>query len=46
MSLETELTNRLTAAEPEIIAIRRYLHAHPEVSFHEKPPLLTSKTFT
>ncbi|KRM55132.1 amidohydrolase [Lacticaseibacillus sharpeae] len=35
MTNTSTLMSRLTAAEPEIIAIREHLHAHPEVSFQE-----------
>lgn len=36
MTLQTTLMQRLAAAEQEMIAIRRHLHKHPEISFHEK----------
>lgn len=36
MSLQTELMAKLAADKPELISLRRYLHAHPEVSYHEK----------
>ena len=36
MSLLATLLQALEDDEQEMIAIRRHLHAHPEVSFHEK----------
>lgn len=36
MSLQDELMEKLRNAEPEMVKIRRHLHEHPEVSFHEK----------
>lgn len=36
MTLNTVLAHRLEQSEPEMIKIRRHLHAHPELSFHEK----------
>lgn len=36
MTVQTELMRKLDAAEEEMIAIRRHLHEHPEVSFQEK----------
>lgn len=36
MTVFTELMTQLDAAEPEMIQLRRYLHEHPEVSYHEK----------
>lgn len=36
MNLLTELMAKLDQAEPDIIRIRRELHQHPEVSFHEQ----------
>lgn len=34
--MQNTLMQFLEAAEPEMIALREYLHAHPEVSFHEE----------
>lgn len=45
MTLETELMTRLDAAKDDIIAIRRHLHAHPEVSFAEKNTSAYIKAF-
>ena len=36
MNLLTEVMAKLDQAEPDIIRIRRELHQHPEVSFHEQ----------
>ncbi len=36
MDLINELMQHLQKDEPEMIKIRRHLHEHPEVSFHEK----------
>lgn len=36
MSVQEELLKRLEKKEDRIIDIRRYLHEHPELSFHEK----------
>ncbi len=35
MSCSDSLTNRLTELLPELIQLRRHLHAHPELSGHE-----------
>lgn len=45
MTLQTELMQRLDAAEDEMITIRRHLHAHPELSFHEKETAAYIKQF-
>ncbi|MBU7447279.1 MULTISPECIES: amidohydrolase [Lactiplantibacillus] len=45
MRLQDQLMQQLTAAEPEMIKIRRHLHAHPEVSFHEKATAAYLKQF-
>ncbi|MFC6171643.1 amidohydrolase [Loigolactobacillus jiayinensis] len=45
MNLQTELMARLDAAEAEMIAIRRHLHAHPELSFHEQKTAAYIKQF-
>ena len=45
MSVQSELIRKLKAAEPEMIAIRRYLHEHPEVSFHEEATAAYIKDF-
>ena len=36
MTLTEQLMQTLAADESEMLAIRRHLHAHPEISFHEK----------
>lgn len=36
MSIQTDLMAKLDDAAPEMLQLRRYLHAHPEISFHEK----------
>ncbi len=36
MSLQSELMQELDDDKQAILAIRRHLHAHPEVSFQEK----------
>lgn len=36
MTVQETLLARLAASQAEIIAIRRHLHEHPEVSFKEK----------
>lgn len=36
LTIQNELMQALNDSETEIIQIRRYLHQHPEVSFHEK----------
>ncbi|WP_155287438.1 amidohydrolase [Lacticaseibacillus zhaodongensis] len=45
MTLQTELMVALKEAEPEIIKLRRMLHAHPEVSFHEEETAKIIKSF-
>jgi amidohydrolase len=45
MDLQTELMHKLEAAEPEMIRIRRHLHAHPEISFHEVKTAAYIKAF-
>lgn len=36
VTLETDLMSKLNDSSVEIINLRRYLHQHPETSFHEK----------
>lgn len=36
LAIQNELMQSLNDSETEIIQIRRYLHQHPETSFHEK----------
>ncbi|GAB7169798.1 hypothetical protein TUA1478L_17940 [Lactiplantibacillus plantarum] len=43
MTLQAQLMQQLTAAEPEMIKIRRHLHAHPRFHFMKNKPQLTSK---
>ena len=45
MTLQAQLMQQLTAAEPEMIKIRRHLHAHPEISFHEEQTAAYIKAF-
>ncbi|QGG60754.1 amidohydrolase [Loigolactobacillus bifermentans] len=45
MTLQTDLMAKLTADQPEMVAIRRHLHAHPELSFHEKATAAYIKAF-
>ena len=42
-SFESKLMTLLDDHQSEIIELRRYLHEHPEVSFHEKNTALLSK---
>lgn len=45
MTVQTELMRKLDAAEEEMVAIRRHLHEHPEVSFQEKETAAYIKAF-
>lgn len=45
MNLHDKLMEKLRDAQPEMIKIRRRLHAHPEVSFHEKETAKYIKDF-
>ena len=45
MDLQNELMHRLEDSEDEMIEIRRYLHAHPEISFKEKQTAAYIKKF-
>lgn len=45
MNLHDKLMEKLRDAQPETIKIRRRLHAHPEVSFHEKETAKYIKDF-
>lgn len=42
-NFEKQLMNLLEQHKDEIIKIRRYLHEHPELSFHEKTHLNSLK---
>lgn len=45
MDLQNELMHHLEDSEDEMIEIRRYLHAHPEISFKEKQTAAYIKKF-
>nr|WP_270334934.1 amidohydrolase [Ligilactobacillus acidipiscis] len=45
MNLHDKLMEKLRDAQPEMVKIRRHLHAHPEVSFHEKETAKYIKDF-
>ena len=45
MTLTEQLMQTLAADESEMLAIRRHLHAHPEISFHEKQPAAYIKQY-
>ena len=42
MTLTEQLMQTVAADESEMLAIRRHLHPHPEISFHEGKRLLIS----
>lgn len=45
MTVQNDLMQKLNDSEDEIINIRRHLHQHPEVSFHEKKTAKYIKDF-
>ncbi len=45
MSIQTDLMAKLDANQQQIIDIRRHLHQHPELSFHEKETAAYIKAF-
>ncbi len=45
MTVQSELMQRLNDSETDIINIRRHLHEHPEVSFHEQETAKYIKDF-
>lgn len=44
--MNQELIKRLREKESKMIEMRRYLHEHPELSFHETEHLNTLQTST